>query len=369
MTSGHPDLLGPDHDARRRSKSRRWKSFAAVLISLVALGLLAGAVVIGGQRVFGKLGGAPSDYEGAGTGEVTVVIPPGAGGAKIGQLLAAAGVIKSASAYREAAAANEKSTKVQPGTYTLRREMKAATALDMLLDPKNRQRHRVVIAEGLTTKQILAEVAKKTKIPMAELQAAAKSGKALGLPSYADGKAEGFFFPATYDLEPGMKAIEVLKKMVDRFKQEEKALDLLAEADKVGLEPLDVITLASMIEEETKIKAERAKVSRVIHNRLDAGTRLQIDATVQYALPKPKPVLSAADLKIDSPYNTYLNKGLPPGPIASPGRASIEAALAPAEGPWLYYVVTDAKTGKHAFTASYTEFINLKNKAKQDAGG
>ncbi|HZG94673.1 MAG TPA: endolytic transglycosylase MltG, partial [Mycobacteriales bacterium] len=129
------------------------------------------------------------------------------------------------------------------------------------------------------------------------------------------------------------------------------------------------ITLASMIERETRIKAERPKVSRVIHNRLDAGTRLQIDATIQYLLPKPKKSLSAADLKIESPYNTYLHKGLPPGPIASPGRASIEAALAPADGPWLYYVVTDAKTGKHTFTASYEEFVDLKNKAKQDAGG
>jgi UPF0755 protein len=369
MTTSHPDLLGPDYEARKRSKARRWKSFAAVLISLIALGLLAGAVVVGGQRVFGKLGGAPDDYEGAGTGQVEVVIPAGAGGAKIGQLLADAGVIKSAGAYRDAAAANAKSTKVQPGTYTLKKQMSAAAALDMLLDPKSRKRNRVLVPEGKTTKEILALVAKATKIPLAELQAAARSGKALGLPGYADGKAEGFLFPATYDLEPGMKAADVLKKMVDRYKQEEKALDLLAEADKVGLEPLDVITLASMIERETRIKGERAKVSRVIHNRLDRGMKLQIDATIQYLLPKQKKALSAADLKIDSPYNTYLNKGLPPGPIASPGRASIEAALAPADGPWLYYVVTDTDSGAHTFTESYAEFINLKNKAKRDAGG
>jgi UPF0755 protein len=107
----------------------------------------------------------------------------------------------------------------------------------------------------------------------------------------------------------------------------------------------------------------------VIHNRLDRGMKLQIDATIQYLLPKQKKALSAADLKIESPYNTYLNKGLPPGPIASPGRASIEAALAPADGTWLYYVVTDAESGAHTFTDSYTEFVNLKNKAKRDAGG
>jgi UPF0755 protein len=120
-----------------------------------------------------------------------VVIPAGAGGAKIGQLLADAGVIKSAGAYRDAAAANAKSTKVQPGTYTLKKQMSAAAALDMLLDPKSRKRNRVSSRRARPPRRSSPWSPKATKIPLAELQAAARSGKALGLPGYADGKARG----------------------------------------------------------------------------------------------------------------------------------------------------------------------------------
>jgi UPF0755 protein len=130
------------------------------------------------------------------------------------------------------------------------------------------------------------------------------------------------------------------------------------------LSPYQILTIASMVEREAKVPEDRPKIARVIYNRLAKGQPLQIDATVQYALGDGKPRLSTEDLQVDSPYNTYLHTGLPPTPIASPGEASIEAAIRPADGPWLFYVLIDGD-GHHAFTASATEFARLKDEARR----
>jgi UPF0755 protein len=131
--------------------------------------------------------------------------------------------------------------------------------------------------------------------------------------------------------------------------------------------PYEVVIIASLIEEEARIPEDRPKVAAVIYNRLAREMNLQIDATVLYALPRHKERLTYEDLETPSPYNTYLHPGLPPTPIASPGLASLEAALQPADADYLYYVVID-DSGRHAFTASYEEFLRFKEQAQQGGG-
>jgi UPF0755 protein len=150
----------------------------------------------------------------------------------------------------------------------------------------------------------------------------------------------------------------VIKRLLAQFKSEVSGLPV-NNYKRLGLEsPYDVVIVASMIEREARFPEDRPKIARVIYNRLSKGMALQIDATVQYALGNWRP-LTLDDLEFASPYNTYLHQGLPPTPIAAPGRASLEAALSPARGKWLYYVVIDAQ-GHHAFTASYDEFLRLR---------
>jgi UPF0755 protein len=351
---------------RRRARGRR-RSFIAVLAALLVLALIAGALVVGGKQLVSKFVSGPGDYAGGGSGQVTVEVPKGAGAAKIGEVLQQAGVVKSIGAFTAAARDNAASRKIQPGFYRLRKNMKAALALALLLDPKARLRTRVTIAEGLTLKAILAKVAKDTEIPLEDLQAAVTKPDRLGLPKHAEGNVEGFLFPATYDVDPNATATSALKQMVDKYKSVEKQLRLVARAGDKNITPYEAVIVASLIERETARDDERSKVARVIYNRLKIGMPLQIDATIQYILPKPKAELLTTDTQIDSPYNTYRNAGLPPGPIASPGAASLEAALAPATGNWLYYLVT-GKNGQHTFTSSYDEFLRLKAKARA-AGG
>jgi UPF0755 protein len=170
---------------------------------------------------------------------------------------------------------------------------------------------------------------------------------------------EGFLFPKKYEFEAGSTADAVIKRLLAQFKLEVRDLPWSA-YKQLGLKrPYDVVIVASMIEREARFPEDRPKIARVIYNRLSKGMPLQIDATVEYALGTYKSRLTLEDLKVESPYNTYLHRGLPPTPIANPGLASLEAALSPAKGKWLYYVVIDAQ-GHHAFTASYDEFIKLK---------
>jgi len=166
---------------------------------------------------------------------------------------------------------------------------------------------------------------------------------------------EGLVFPDTYRYEESQTELQAVTDMVDQFGQVAKEIGLEARASALGYSPYEIVTIASMIEREARVPEERAKVARVIYNRLDDGMRLEIDATVQYPLHAEGRTLTASDLDVDSPYNTRRYEGLPPTPIAAPGRASMEAALAPADGPWVYYVLADAD-GHHFFTDSAGEF-------------
>ena len=177
---------------------------------------------------------------------------------------------------------------------------------------------------------------------------------------------EGILFPETYRIEADADEEAVLRKLVGQLEAVMTELDVASAQERFNLTPYEVLVVASLIEEETKVDSERAQVARVIYNRLSQGIPLGIDATSRYEAELAGRDREDIDFESDSPYNTRRNAGLPPTPIAAPGRASIEAALNPADGPWIYYVLEDAE-GNHFFTDSDSEFLAAKARCR-DAG-
>jgi UPF0755 protein len=343
---------------RHRRRAPRVVALLVVLVVVVVLTVTA-AFAVG--KVKSHFRDAP-DYSGGGTGSAVVQIKPGDTAYELAVKLAEMGIVKSAAAFRKVAANEDEAANLQPGFYQLREHMSAAAALDLLLDPASRLRGRATIPEGSTVQQALAILAKNTELPAADLKAAAANPAALGLPPYAKGKLEGFLFPATYDIEPKMTAVEVLTMMVDRFKEAAESSGLLQRSEELGITPYEAVIVASLIERESRVDEEYPKVARVVYNRLERREPLGIDAAILYGLGRTSGGLKQSELAKDTPYNTRLNAGLPPTPIANPGDAALDGALAPAVGDWLYYVLAD-KQGHHLFTSDYNEFLRQKRKS------
>jgi UPF0755 protein len=296
--------------------------------------------------------------------KLVVTIPAGATGGEVADLLKERAVIRSTRAFRLLARFRGFSSGFQAGVYTsLTTNMAVEEALDALKrGPLPTKSLQALFTEGLTVRQTAERAQEELGIPRGEFLRSATSGK-WSLSRYlpeGTRTVEGFLFPKKYEFEAGVTADEVMERLLDQFRLEVRDLPW-ANYKRVGLKRIyDVVIVASMIEREARFQEDRPRIARVIYNRLAAGMALQIDATVQYALGAWKP-LTLADLKFESPYNTYLHQGLPPTPIASPGFASLEAALSPARGNWLYFVVTDEQ-GHHEFTDSYDEFLRLREK-------
>jgi UPF0755 protein len=254
-------------------------------------------------------------------------------------------VVKTAGAFNDAASVNPRSASIQPGVYALHSGMSAQSALAMLLNPVNRRVPTVTIREGMWTSEIVAALAARTGRPPADYALALKNPELLGLPAQARGKAEGYLFPSTYEFDPDTTAAEQLQTMVA------KSLD---ELRKLGVAPARmqrVLTVASIVEAEARATADRPKVARVIENRLARSMPLQMDSTVHFiSHRRGKAGTSDAERRSRSPYNTYLVKGLPPGPINSPGLASLRAAVRPAAGRWLFFVAVNPETGLTRFS-------------------
>lgn len=354
----HDEHFGEDIPVKpydpRSGRARRRRPIA-VLLSLLALAGLVAGIVLGGQQLLTLIDPTPRDYTGQGTGTVEIRVQDGDTLSDIARTLVDAGVIASTGPFITAAEADADSVGIQPGVYGLRQQMSGQAALDLMLDPAARQLSRVTLPEGLTVQRTLARLAEATGIPEAEFQAAAADPAALGVPAYANGQLEGFLFPATYDFEPDTTPTEMLGEMVAKFTEVAARLQVEQRAAALGRSPYEVVTVASMVESETRLDTERPDVGQVIYNRLDRGIALGIDATLAYGLNKSGNELTVTDLQTDSPYNTRTRPGLPPTPISAPGEASLEAALAPSTGALLYYVLTSAD-GKHFFTGDYAEF-------------
>ena len=356
--------MEPDTDPGRRRERPQRSGARPVLVAVAAL-LAVGLAVFLGLRAIGISGG--QDFQGAGDGSATVVVAKGDSLRQIGTTLADAGVVSDEAAFVDAATADPAAQSIAPGTYTLRQHMSGAAAVTLMLDPSSRQVKKLAIPEGWRMERIVAAAAKATGLSQDAIKESLSRAGSLGLPAYAEGSPEGFLFPATYDFQPGVTADQVVTAMLKRFDQAATDADLEAAAKALGRTPLEVVTVASILEIEGAPK-DYDKVARVLYNRLDKGMRLQLDSTVNYALGLASLKLTAAQLKTDSPYNTYLTKGLPPGPINSPGDAALQAALNPAAGPWLYFVTTDPKTKKTEFATTYDQFLALKKKFQSNAG-
>lgn len=328
------------------------------LIAMLALLV----VVIGGlvaillllQRV-----GEVQDYPGPGTGETTIIVARGDSLREIGTALVKADVVQSLEAFLDAAANEPKSQSIGPGRYTLLRQMSGVGALTLMLDPNSRVESRLVLPEGLRLQETVDVASRATGLSVEDFNKVLENPGDLALPKWADDRPEGFMFPATYDLAGDESAAEVLNTLIGRFDQASSTVDLVDRAEGVGLTPYEVVVVASLLEAEAR-PADFAKVARVIYNRLEQGMPLQLDSTVGYALGVDDLTLSAEQLDVDSPFNTYRYPGLPPRPINSPGEAALEAALSPAKGKWLYFVTVNPETGETKFAKSYDRFLELK---------
>lgn len=351
-TPGDPPRRVRRAAVKRRQKRRR-RTGASLLIVLLLVGGGIYAAYLGLQPIISSLR-EPDDYPGPGTGEVQVRIPERASLAAIGAILSEQDVVKTTKAFVSAAEANPAGKNVQPGTYVLRKQMSGAGAVAMMLDPAARIVSKVTLREGLRTAQIVDLLAKNTKIPKAEWQAALKDPEAIGLPASAKGRAEGYLFPATYTLEPGQTAQELLSAMVER------AQKVLREAGVPESREREVLIKASIVQAEATRADDFPKISRVIENRLKQGRKLEMDSTVHYASGRFKVFTPIKDTKIKSPYNTYYVRGLPAGPIGNPGQEAIDAVLRPAKGSWIFFVAVNPDTGETKYAVTEEQFAKLK---------
>lgn len=300
--------------------------------------------------------------------KVSIRIKSGSSIRKIGDLLESKNIVKNAFMFGIIAKLENK-TNILAGNYALKEGLSYDEAISMLKKGPIIKTYKITIPEGFLINQIAKKVEENSNIKSSEFKEALKKG----FNDYAERykflrdtkiqSLEGYLFPKTYEIFENTKADQFINKMLSQFEGETKNLDWSI-AESRGLTRNDVVIIASLIEKEAKIASERELVSAVIYNRLKKNKRLEICSTVQYVLPKWKKNLSYDDLKIDSPYNTYINLGLPPGPISNPGIASIKAALNPANVNYLYYVLT-GNDGTHTFTENYDDFLKAKKKSSK----
>ncbi|WP_030415337.1 endolytic transglycosylase MltG [Streptomyces sp. NRRL S-1448] len=342
---------GRERRGKRNGKKNKRRSGTACLVMTLVFAGAVGTVGYFGYDFFMAHFGSAPDYEGEGSGSVQVDIPDGSTGLEMGQILAKKGVIKSAGAFTEAAGDNKKAKSLQPGTYSLRKQMSAAAAIELMLDPKSR--NGLTIQEGIRAATVYKLIDKKLKLkPGTTKEIAHSQAKNLGLPSWAEDNSkikdplEGFLYPSTYSVGEKAKPAVVLKQMVSRAKQVYAKYDLEGKAREFHLSsPLQLLTVASLTQAEGKYKHDFVKVARVVYNRLKPDNTetyglLDFDSTVNYA--RSQSTLdtgSVDDLRhFNDPYNTYKFKGLPPGPIGNPGEVAINSAINPAKGNWYYFV-------------------------------
>jgi UPF0755 protein len=336
---------------RRRGRRRRLRGIVVFLLLIsVVSGVTYQAYRLTAQRPPRIQPGLP----------VTFTVEQGDGSLKIGRALERDGVIDSAGRFRAVAEERGVDDALKPGTYRLKTGMSVDTVIDILvrgpaLGPS------FTIPEGFTVAQIVDRMVATHRFSRARV-IKALSSPALRVPFRPKGVKvlEGLLFPQTYRIDNQDTPVTVLQQMLDQLQSVTSKYDLRAVPQ--HLSPYQILIVASIIEREAKVAQDRPKIARVIYNRLARHQRLQIDATVRYALGTARR-LSAKDLAVNSPYNTYLRAGLPPTPIASPGEDSIRAALRPAAGPWLYYVLI-SKDGRHAFTDDAGQFARLKAEAR-----
>lgn len=344
----------------------------AVAIGLVAL---AGVVVVVGASYLGRQVGeaiasedeSPTLVDVAPGLPVTIEIPSGSSGQDIGAILAAQGVVHSALEFEVAVRNVDAAQRLQAGSYEMTTLMDPAEVVALLVAGPAPSVYRLTVIEGLRTEEILVSLAEDTPYEYSDFEAALLAGdvstslRQMPLePTLTDW--EGLLFPDTYEFARSASAASILQRMASTMEQRVRSIDW-SDWQALGYTEYEGIILASLIETEVLLDEERPLVSSVINNRLEIGMKLDIDATVLYALNTRD--ITQFDREVVSPYNTYTVAGLPPTPIAAPGRASLEAAASPAETPWFFYVLSDLE-GRHAFAETIEEHGRNVEQARQD---
>jgi UPF0755 protein len=374
---GHPyadepydDELYDEHEVEELHEYvelRRESSRPRRVVTILGVVLVVVLVAVGGAGVWVSRQLDPPGEPGEAR---EIEIPQGSTADDIGTLLADEGIISSDLVW-DWYLRVKGGGPFQAGIYELADNSAIGDVVDVLeAGPRPVEERSFTMPEGLTVTEVVARLADPEKglgFDAATLQQLLDSGQVRSSAQPADQPSnEGILFPETYRVAADADELSVLKMMVAQLDATLAELDVASAQERFNLTPYDVLIVASLIEEETKVDEERPKVAQVIYNRLRQGIALGIDATSRYEAELEGRDRGDIDFTSDSPYNTRRQTGLPPTPIANPGRASIEAALNPADGPWIYYVLEDAD-GHHFFTDSNSEFLAAKARCR-DAG-
>lgn len=285
-----------------------------------------------------------------GAATVEITIPPRATWSATLDTLTARGIVRSRLLFDIVGRARKVPANLKTGTYEIRPHERYAVIIDVLTTGRGRER-RLVVPEGLMLTEIAAIVERTLAIPRDSFVAAARDTELLATVGVPAATLEGYLYPETYHVPDGIDARRLVRLMVEEFESQWEP-SWATRLDSLGLTRHQLVTFASIVEGEVRVPADRPFVSAVYHNRLRIGMPLQADPTVIYALGTRRRLFER-DYRIEHPYNTYRIPGLPPGPIGSPGRASIEAALYPGDAPYLFFVAQP--DGKHIFSRTLAE--------------
>ncbi|MGO1593885.1 MAG: endolytic transglycosylase MltG [Ancrocorticia sp.] len=341
------DIFETLEDAPAR-KQRRWTT--PVLVSFIVMILTATAYALIPEVIPDT--DSVSDYDGPGSGAVSVEIPEGSSGKAMAAILVDNDVVATEKAFVDAFNNDPRSGSIQPGTYTLHEKMSAAGAVSALLDPAAKADQKVTIPEGWPKWRVYERLDSVLGLEPGASEQAAEEGD-IGLPEEAGGDPEGWFAPLTYTFAPETTPEEALAQMVDtRVSQMQ---DLGIDRDKWE----EYLIKGSILEREAGSFADYNMVAAVIDNRIDdtdeVNGLLQMDSTVLYGQGLDGGVPNREQLDEDTPYNTYIHKGLPPTPIGATGKEALAAVAEPADGDWLYFVTVNLDTGETKFSSDYKE--------------
>lgn len=346
----------------RRRAPKRGGFLRGVLPVLLVL-LVVGGIAVGGVQGYRWITSNVSveqeaaDYPGPGSGEAVVEVAEGDTGSDIAGTLVEEGVIKTPGPFVNIFSNTPDASRIEPGIYQLKLEMASSDALDALLDPSNLAGHRVIIPEGRRVSQVWEQLAEETDIPVEEFEAAAADYTGYGIPENSAESLEGYLAPGRYDIYEDATAEDVIMMMWERMEQE------LTDRGIPEEDWHESLTIASLAEMEVRNPEDYGKVVRTIRNRLEGAgeadgspMKLQFDSTVHYVTGKSTSVgTTNKERATDSPYNTYLYEGLPPGPIAAPGANALDAVDEPPAGDWLYFVSVNTDTGETRFAETWAE--------------
>ncbi|WP_374773125.1 endolytic transglycosylase MltG [Streptomyces sp. NBC_01310] len=366
-------------------KPKKRSGMACLIAAVVIIGVVGGGGYYGYSYLKARFGAA-EDFAGEGTDElVDVEIPKDAGLGQMGRILKEAGVVASAQAFVDAATANPKGKLIQPGLYPMHKKMSAAAAVALMIDPS--KLNVITVTEGMRNAKVYEAIDKKLGKPDGTTKdIAVREAKNLGLPAWAGNNQklidplEGFLYPARYDLGKDSTPESLLKQMVKNAGDKYAELGVEGKAKELGLEnPLQVITVASLVNAEGKDHDDFRKMSEVVYNRLKktndvTNQMLEFDSTYNYIKGQSEINFSIKEARaFNHPYNTHFVKGLPPGPIGNPGADALSATLDPDDGGWMFFVSVDGN--KTTFTQTYEEHQKLaaefqeRQKQKKENGG